>query len=82
MKPSYNYWVAKGLILQTKALIEQEKYVEADQTITSVIDFYPAKEEDGVLEEAKEVKQTLDALMNPQKPEEENLQKTLEIKPE
>lgn len=82
MKPSYNFWVAKGLILQSKALIEQEKYVEADQTITSVIDFYPSKEEDGVLDEAKEVKQTLDALMNPQKPEEDELEKTLEIKPE
>lgn len=82
MKPSYNYWVAKGLILQCKALMAQEKYVEADQTITSVIDFYPAKEEDEILEEANEVKKTLDALMNPQKPEEEEPQKTLEIKPE
>ncbi|NBN99259.1 MAG: hypothetical protein EBV19_08510, partial [Flavobacteriia bacterium] len=82
MKPSYNYWVAKGLILQSKALMAQEKYVEADQTITSVIDFYPAKEEDEILEEANEVKNTLDALMNPQKPEEEEPQKTLEIKPE
>jgi tetratricopeptide (TPR) repeat protein len=82
MKPSYNYWVAKGLILQTKALMEQKKYVEADQTISSVIDFYPVKEEDGILTEAKEVKQALDAFMNPEKHEKENLQKTLEIKPE
>ena len=82
MKPSYNFWVAKGLILQTKAYMGQEKYVEADQTISSVIDFYPSKEKDGILEEANAVKQTLDSLMNPAKPEEDNTKKTLEIKPE
>jgi len=82
MKPSYNYWVARGLILQTRAFMGQENYVEAEQTITSVIDYYPAKEEDGILEEAQEVKEELNKLMNPEKEEEENQNKTIEIKPE
>ena len=82
MKPSYNYWVARGLILQTRAFMGQENYVEAEQTITSVIDYYPAKEEDGILEEAQEIKEELNKLMNPEKEEEENQNKTIEIKPE
>lgn len=82
MKPSYNYWVAKGLILQSRALINQGKFLEADQVITSVIDFYPAQEEDGILDSANEIKQVLNSLMNPEKPENDDPPQSIEIKPE
>jgi len=80
MKPSYTYWVAKGLILQTKVYMTQEKYVEAHQTISSVIDFYPVKNDDGILSEAKQINEELEKLMNPEKKSEENPIKTIEIK--
>ena len=82
MKPSYNYWVAKGLILQTRVHINQEAYLEAEQTITSVIEFYPTKEDDGILTEANALKVEIEALKNPEKAIEPSIQKTIEIKPE
>ena len=82
MKPTYNYWVAKGLILQTKIHVLQEQYLEADQTISSVINFYPTKEQDGVLDEAKSLKKEIDGYLNPEKNLQNDPQKTIEIKPE
>jgi hypothetical protein len=82
MKPTYNYWVAKGLILQTKIHVLQEHYLEADQTITSVINFYPTKEQDGILEEANSLKKEIDGYLNPEKNLQNDPQKTIEIKPE
>ena len=82
MKPSYNYWVAKGLILQTKVHMQQGELLEAEQTITSVIDFYPIKEEDGILTEANALKLEIEHLMNPAKTIESDPQKTIDIKPE
>jgi len=51
IKPKYDYWIGKGLILQTQVLIKQDNLFQAEQTIQSVIDFYPNKT-DGVYEEA------------------------------
>ena len=82
MKPSYNYWVAKGLILQTKVHMQQGELLEAEQTITSVIDFYPIKEEDGILTEANALKLEIEHLMNPTKTIESDPEKTIDIKPE
>lgn len=81
MKPNYTFWVAKALILQTRVYMVQENFVEANQTITSVLDFYPIKTDDGILSEAQKVKEELEELMNPEKKSEENPIKTIEIKP-
>ncbi|MCT4561259.1 MAG: tetratricopeptide repeat protein [Crocinitomicaceae bacterium] len=54
MKPSYNYWVAKGLILQTRVLIKKDDLFQAEQTLKSVLEHYPNKE-DGILIEANEL---------------------------
>ncbi|MFT7344885.1 MAG: tetratricopeptide (TPR) repeat protein [Lentimonas sp.] len=51
MKPSYNYWVAKGLILQSRSTINQDDLFQAEQTLKSVRDHYP-NSEDGIMEEA------------------------------
>ncbi len=53
MKPKYDYWIAKGLILQTQVLIAQDNLFQAEKTIKSVIDYYPIQD-DGIIAEAKE----------------------------
>jgi tetratricopeptide (TPR) repeat protein len=54
MKPGYDFWIAKGLILQTKVLLQKKDLFQAENTIKSVIDHYP-KKDDGVLQEAGEL---------------------------
>ena len=54
MKPSYNYWVAKALILQSRTLIIKDDLFQAEETLRSVIEHYPNKE-DGIIAEANEV---------------------------
>ena len=76
------YTMLKGLILQTRVHINQQAYLEAEQTITSVIEFYPTKEDDGILTEANALKLEIEALKNPEKTIEPSIQKTIEIKPE
>lgn len=53
-KPTYNYWVAKGLILRTRVKIAQDDLFTAEQTLKSVIDHYPVPD-DGILDEANEL---------------------------
>ena len=63
MKPSYNYWVAKGLILQTRSLMAQNDLFQGEQTLKSVRDHYP-KTDDGILEEAEALWSELMAVKN------------------
>lgn len=63
MKPAYNYWIAKTLILQSQICIKQDNLFQAEQTINSVLSHYPEKE-DGILDEATLVKQEIDQLKN------------------
>lgn len=51
MKPGYDYWIAKGLILQTRVLIAKKDLFQAENTIASVIENYPV-ETDGIQTEA------------------------------
>ncbi|HIP31654.1 MAG TPA: tetratricopeptide repeat protein [Crocinitomicaceae bacterium] len=53
-KPTYNYWVAKGLILRTRILIKQDNLFQAEQTLKSVMDHYPIPD-DGILDEANQL---------------------------
>lgn len=54
MKPKYDYWIAKGLLLQTKVLMTKKDYFQAENTINSVIDNYPVAD-DGIITEANEL---------------------------
>lgn len=77
-KPQYNYWIARGLILRTRIQIKEDKLVEAEQTLKSVIDHYPVQD-DGILDEANTLWDELMQLKNQPKnyvPEENN---TIEI---
>ncbi len=66
MKPSYNYWVAKALILQSRAMIQKDDLFQAEETLQSVIDHYP-KKDDGIIAEANEVMNELMQLKNKDK---------------
>ena len=64
MKPSYNFWVAKGLILQTRINILNDDLFQAEQNLKSVMDYYPIQD-DGVLSEASDLWDELMQLKNP-----------------
>ena len=64
MKPSYNYWVAKGLILQARIMIINNELFQSEQTLKSVLEFYP-EQNDGVLSEANNLFSELMQLKNP-----------------
>jgi tetratricopeptide (TPR) repeat protein len=78
MKPSYTYWVAKGLILQSRILIAQNDLFQAEQTLKSVIDHYP-DEEDGILSEANELFDELMQLKNKPKAVEQPGETIIEV---
>jgi tetratricopeptide (TPR) repeat protein len=54
MKPGYDYWIAKALILQTRILIQKKDLFQAENTIKSVIDHYTVQD-DGIQTEAGEL---------------------------
>ena len=63
MKPTYNYWVAKALILRSRVLIQLDDLFQAEQNLKSVIDHYPI-DDDGVLDEATQLWDELMQLKN------------------
>ena len=63
MKPAYNFWIAKSLILQSRICIKQENLFQAEQTIESVLSHYPDKE-DGIIDDATAVKKEIEDLKN------------------
>jgi tetratricopeptide (TPR) repeat protein len=79
MKPAYNYWIAKGLILQTRVLIGKDDLFQAEQTLKSVIDNYPDKE-DGIISEANELWDELMQLKNPPKTVVKEQENVIEVK--
>lgn len=78
MKPSYNYWVAKGLMLQTRIHMRNDDLFQAEQTLKSVIDFYPDAE-DGIQSEANDLWDELMQLKNPPATEEKEPEMKIEI---
>ncbi len=63
MKPAYNYWIAKSLILRTRVYMAQNKLFDAEQTLKSVIDHYKV-ENDGIKDEANALWNELMQLKN------------------
>lgn len=63
MKPTYDFWVAKSLVLQTQILMKKDELFQAEQTILSVIQHYP-NTTDGVKSEAQSVYDELMQLKN------------------
>ncbi|MFN5417496.1 MAG: tetratricopeptide repeat protein [Flavobacteriia bacterium] len=63
MKPAYDYWVAKALLLQTNVLIAKKDLFQAEYTLKSVIDNYK-DEDDGILVDANQLWDELMQLKN------------------
>ena len=78
MKPSYNFWVAKGLLLQVRMQIINDELFQAETNLNSVIEHYP-NETDGIISEANELWDELMQLKTPQVREEEENEKRIEI---
>lgn len=78
MKPAYDYWIAKGLMLQTRILIAKKDLFQAEHTLKSVIDNYP-NSEDGVLTEANQLWDELMQLKNKPKVETNSTPTVIEI---
>ena len=53
-KPSYNYWIAKGLMLRSKVLIFQNELFQSEENLKSIIEHYPIAD-DGILDEANDL---------------------------
>lgn len=81
MKPTYNYWVAKGLILQSRILMIQDDLFQAEQTLKSVLDHYP-NQEDGIISEANELWDELMQLKNKPKSIETEGETVIEVNEE
>jgi TolA-binding protein len=63
MKPSYNYWTAKALILQSRVQMATDDLFQAERTLNSVINHYKTKD-DGILNEANLLMQEIQQLKN------------------
>ena len=78
MKPKYNYWVAKALILQSRVQIVQDDLFKAEQTLKMVLDHYK-EQDDGILAEANELWDELMQLKNRTKSVEEPGEAEIEL---
>jgi tetratricopeptide (TPR) repeat protein len=78
MKPTYNYWVAKGLILRARILMQMEDLFGAEQNLKSILDHYPY-DDDGVMDEAQELYDELMQLKNQEKVVEPEVDPIIEI---
>ncbi len=81
MKPAYNYWIAKGLILQTRVYMVENNLYDAEQKLKSVMDHYLATD-DGILDEANELWDELMQLKNTPKNVSPDGETTIEINEE
>ncbi len=78
MKPAYDYWTAKALILQSKVLIAKNDLFQAEHTLSSVIDNY-TEPDDGILLEANQLWDELMQLKTVPKTVEEKQKTEIEI---
>ena len=73
MKPSYDFWIAKGLILKSRILIKEGDLFQSEQNLKAVMEHYP-NTDDGILEEANALWDDIMILKNPpiDEPEDDN----------
>ena len=64
MKPSYDFWIAKGLILKSRILIKEGDLFQSEQNLKAVMEHYP-NTDDGILEEANALWDDIMILKNP-----------------
>ncbi|MBI2257859.1 MAG: tetratricopeptide repeat protein [Flavobacteriia bacterium] len=79
LKPSYDFWIAKGLMLQAKCYVQKKDYFQAEYTVKSVVDHYPNKD-DGILSEANHLWDEIMQIKNKGKTVNEVSSPVIEIK--
>jgi predicted Zn-dependent protease len=78
MKPKYNYWVAKGLILRSRVYMNENNLFQAESDLKSIQQHYPISD-DGIIDQANQYWDELMQLKNVSKEIEEAEEKTIEI---
>jgi len=78
MRPQYNYWVAKGIMLRSKVYMAQDNLFQAERDLKSIIQHYQVQD-DGILDEANELWNELMQLKDAPKDIEEGGQRVIEI---
>jgi tetratricopeptide (TPR) repeat protein len=63
MRPSYDFWTAKALLLQVRNSMISRDFFQAEYTLNSVINNY-SNQTDGILAEALKLREDLNALKN------------------
>ncbi|MES2589935.1 MAG: tetratricopeptide repeat protein [Bacteroidota bacterium] len=79
MKPAYDFWVAKALILQTQVLIAKKDLFQAEYTLKSVLDNY-SNQEDGIIADANQLWDELMQVKNKAKDVKDPATTVIEIK--
>lgn len=76
--PTYDYWIAKSLMLQAKVFMMKEDLFQSEQTINLVLNNYPFQD-DGILDEAEMVKAEIMQLKEEPKDVEDNINRMIDI---
>lgn len=71
MRPSYDYWTAKAILLQAKNFMKTGDLFQAESALNSVANNY-MNQNDGVLNEASQIRQELETLKNAPKDIQDN----------
>ncbi|MFW6227593.1 MAG: tetratricopeptide repeat protein, partial [Bacteroidota bacterium] len=61
MNTPHQYWMARSFILLAKTYMEREDYFQAGHTLQSILDYYEIKD-DGIIDEARQLKRTIEQL--------------------
>jgi len=61
MRPAYDYWTAKAILLQARNFMKTGDLFQAESALNSVTNNY-MNQNDGILAEADEIRQELEAL--------------------
>lgn len=78
MRPQYNYWVAKGIMLRSRVYMAQDNLFQAEQDLKSIRQHYKDKN-DGIIDEANALWDELMQLKNNPKEIEEQGERVIEI---
>lgn len=79
MRPSYDFWTAKALLLQVRNSIVAKDLFQAEHTLNSVMNNY-SNQTDGIIAEGSEIRRELDNLKNAPKNLPDPQNRTIEIK--
>ena len=78
MKPKYNYWIGKGMILRARIYMVEDNLFQAEQDLRGIREHY-TNFEDGIMDEANELWDELMQLKDAPKDIEEGNERTIEI---